>query len=320
MSKSANPTLIGAFVVGAVAITVAAVLALSGGRLLFRDIEQHVMYFQGSVKGLTVGSPVRFRGVNIGTVTDILLVIGEEVRVRIPVIVEIDNTRFIVGPEAELAEDEDDMDELIQMGLRGQLQLQSLLTGQLFIQLDYVPGSPVNLVKDPMFAKKYAEIPTIPTPIEKITTKLQDFPFDEVLDNIRAAMAGIDNLVNSEDLHQSLTSLRAALDRIHGLADKLDKQVEPLASSTSVALEKFGTTMDEARRTLQTAGSALQKAQGTLDQAQSTLQSAEGLITDDQLLAAIDQALLEIAAAASSIRVLAESIDQRPESLLRGRR
>ena len=78
MSKQANPTLIGIFVAGAIALIVAGILIISGGKLLLTDKTNYVLYFKGSVKGLNIGSPVSFRGVNIGTVTDIQLVVNEE--------------------------------------------------------------------------------------------------------------------------------------------------------------------------------------------------------------------------------------------------
>ena len=96
MSRRANPTLIGAFVVGAITLAIAAVFILAGDALFRRDIQKHVLYFNGSVKGLNVGSPVMFRGVNIGTVTKIQLVVAENnIDIEIPVIIEIDQTRFI---------------------------------------------------------------------------------------------------------------------------------------------------------------------------------------------------------------------------------
>ena len=95
MSKHANPTLIGAFVVGAVILAVAAVLLLSSGDL-FVQKPRFVLYFKGSVKGLNIGSPVTFRGVNIGTVTNIQLVMGvSESDIRIPVIIEINPANFL---------------------------------------------------------------------------------------------------------------------------------------------------------------------------------------------------------------------------------
>ncbi len=315
MSKRANPTLIGAFVVGAVAIAVAAILVLGGGRVLFADKSTYVMYFQGSVKGLSIGSPVRFRGVDIGNVKDIKLVVTRKRgdRIDIPVIVEIDNTRFLLNPDIEEAESGDDIDKLIKLGLRGQLQLQSLLTGQLFIQIDYYPNTPVQLTEDSMFKGRYEQVPTINTPIEKLARKLEDFPFEAVLDDISTTIKGINKLVNGPDLQHSLASLHVALDKITALVESIDKQVDPLASGVADTLRDASVSLENVNTTMSDAGA-------TLRQARKTLESTENFVTDEKLLTALDNALHEVSAAAYSIRNLAEAINNQPESLIRGRR
>ena len=314
MSKHANPTIIGAFVVGAIALAVAAILILAGDQLFRQDTSKFVMYFHGSVKGLNVGSPVMFRGVNIGTVTQIQLVVGKtDVDVDIPVIVEIDNTRFIhAHPESLKAETDDDMEKLIKAGLRAQLQLQSLLTGQLFIQIDFRPGTPVNLVGDEMYATKYEEMPTIPTPIEKLGQSLQDFPIEKVLKNITSTAEGLDKLVNSPELNQSIVALHEALDQFKSLVTRLETAVDPLASNANGM-------MGDARVTLRNLNTAVDDAREALRQADKTLESADTLVSNDQVVAQIEQTLTAISSAARSIQLLAEAIERRPESLIRGR-
>jgi paraquat-inducible protein B len=315
MSKQASPTLIGIFVAGAIGLIVAGILIISGGKLLTTDKTSYVLYFQGSVKGLNIGSPVSFRGVNIGTVTDIQLVVGEEeADIQIPVIIEIDNTKFISSATGKPRIDDDDsIDDLIEAGMRAQLQLQSLLTGQLFVQIDFYPNTAVNLAGSGKYKRHYQEIPTIPTPIEKIGKLLESIPIDKVVDQILAGIKGVDRLVNSEELHQSIAALHAALDEFRKLVTSLDRQVEPVATSVNLTLE-------DARSALQKAGTALEDASGTLEQANVTLQSADDLISDEQILTTLDSALGEIQAAAYAIRILAETISNQPESLLKGRR
>ena len=246
MSRQASPTTIGAFVLGAIALAIAAVLLLAGDQWFRHDVSRFVMYFHGSVNGLNVGSPVMFRGVNIGTVTDIQLVVGRtETDVDIPVIVEIDNSRFVhTHPESPKAETDDDIDELIKLGLRAQLHLQSLLTGQLFIQLNFQPGTPINLVGDGMYQSKYDEIPTLPTPIERLSKSLQDFPADKVLKNIAAITEGMDKLVNSPQLNESVTALHAALDELKSLVTKINTEASPLASNANSMVDDARAVID----------------------------------------------------------------------------
>ncbi len=315
MSKQANPTLIGAFVAGAVGLIVAGVLIISGGKLLLTDKTSFVLYFQGSVNGLNIGSPVSFRGVNIGTVTDIQLVVGEkDADIQIPVVIEIDNTKFISSHTGKPRMDDDNsIDDLVKAGMRAQLQLQSLLTGQLFIQIDFYPNTEAHLISNGKYKKDYQEIPTVPTPIEKIGKLLENVPLDKLMQHIMSGIEGVDRLANSADLHQSLAALRVALQDFRTLVNNLDRQVEPVASHVNL-------TLDDARRALQKAGSTLDDINGTLQQANTTLQSADALLSDEQILTALDSALNEISSAAYAIRILAETINNQPESLLKGRR
>ena len=313
MSKHANPTLIGIFVAGAIGLIMAGILIISGGKLLLIDKTNYVLYFKGSVKGLNIGSPVSFRGVNVGTVTDIQLVVDEEaVDVRIPVIIEIDNTKFIRSQNAKLKR-KASIDELIDAGLRAQLQLQSLLTGQLLIQIDFFPNTQPTLVENNRYRSNYEEIPTIPTPIEIIGELLEGIPVDKLKNHIVSSIEGIDRLVNSEELQQTIVALRAALEDFRHLVSNLDQQVEPV--STSINL-----TLGDAREALKKATTTLDDVSGTLKQADTTLKSADDILTDEQVLTALDNALNEITSAAYAIRILAETINNQPESLIRGRR
>ena len=313
MSKHANPTLIGIFVAGAVGLIVAGILIISGGKLLLVDKTNYVLYFQGSVKGLNIGSPVSFRGVNIGTVTDIQLVVDEEaINVRIPVIIEIDNTKFVSNQAARLKR-EPSIDELIEAGLRAQLQLQSLLTGQLFVQIDFFPNTKSSLVENNNYRSDYDEIPTIPTPIEIIGELLEGIPVDKLKNHIISSIEGIDRLVNSEELKQTVIALRAALEDFSQLVTSLDQQVEPVSNNLNLTLE-------DTRKALQKASTTLDSIAGTMQQADTTLESADAMFSDEQILTALDNALNEITSAAYAIRILAETINNQPESLIRGRR
>ena len=153
MSKQANKTLIGAFVVGAVALVIVGILAFGSGQFM-KNMRKYVLYFDGSIKGLSVGAPVVFRGVKVGSVTDIKVRFeGEDFAVRTPVFVEIDPDRI----SSDFSEREAALylrklrlnkmvDLLIKRGLRAQLQSQSLVTGQLLVALDFYPDKPINLV------------------------------------------------------------------------------------------------------------------------------------------------------------------------------
>jgi len=320
MSKHANPTVIGAFVVGAVILAITAILLLGSGDLFIQK-PRFVLYFKGSVKGLNVGSPVNFRGVNIGTVTNIQLVMGETGSdIRIPVTIEINPVNFIrseqmIGQMTESRRKK--LAGLIDAGMRAQLQLQSLLTGQLFIQLDFYPGTPVDLVGD----DRYPEIPTIPTPIEKITRKLEDFPVEQVMNNIISTSQGLNKLVNSPDLHQSIQSLNGILENIERLVKS--QEFQKAITSFNSALDDLGSLARTVDRRVEPLSSelhaTLNETRLAMSQARATLESAQYLVSDQKLLYALDNTLAEITSAARSVRDLTDFLERQPQSILRGK-
>jgi paraquat-inducible protein B len=320
MSRRANPTLIGAFVVGALVLAIAAVLLLGSGNL-FVNKPRFVLYFKGSVKGLSVGSPVNFRGVNIGTVTNIRLVMGmSPSEIRIPVTIEIDPASFVRGKQMikqMSAQSKENINRLIRAGLRAQLQLQSLLTGQLFIQLDFYPGTPVERVG----GTEYPEIPTIPTPIEKITKKLEDFPVEKIMNNILSTSEGVNALVNSPELHQAALSLNEALKSIDGLVKS--SELQQSIASLHTALDELGRLSRNLNGRLEPLSSdmhaMLDESRLAMAQARATLESTQHLVNDQKLLYSIDNALAEITAAARSIHELSDFLERQPQSLLRGK-
>jgi len=307
-------------VVGAVILAVVAVLLLSSGDL-FVQKPRFVLYFKGSVKGLNVGSPVTFRGVNVGTVTNIQLVMGvSKADIRIPVTIEINPANFLNSDLMikEMSRSSNArLSTLINAGLRAQLQLQSLLTGQLFIQLDFYPGTRVDLIGD----DRYPEIPTIPTPIEKITRKLEDFPVDQVMNNITSISEGLNKLVNSQELHQSIQSLKETLETINRLVKS--PELQKSITSLHAALEDFGSLSRNVNKQVEPLGSelhaTLNETRLAMTQARSTLESAQHLVSDQKLLYAIDNALAEITSAARSVRDLTDFLERQPQSILRGK-
>ena len=330
MSKPANKTLIGAFVVGAIALIASAIVLFGSGRF-FRDISINVAFFEGSVKGLNVGSPVTFRGVQVGQVTEIIAgfdPIGLEV--YIPVIFEIDDRKFLYLGESEAGFESYDEEAfakaLIERGFRAQLQLQSLVTGRLSINLDFLPNTPVRLVgihafKDELDIEPWWEIPTIPSPLQRLEASLEKISFEDLVDDIRKAMDGIATLATSPDLHASIGELKQTLVAVKELARHVDAKVDPLTTSLDQTLVDVRAGIGDARVLMNNdIRAALKSARTALDNANRTLASIENLADEGtQLRHEISATLIEVSAAARSVRVLADFIEQHPDAVLRGR-
>jgi paraquat-inducible protein B len=178
MSKKANPTIIGAFVLGAIALIVAAISIFGSGKLFQRHVEA-VAFFQGSIQGLTVGSAVNLRGVQIGSVRRIELQIDlQTMEPVIPVYMDFDLDRFKPyggGPvPADLGSGQR-LKAAIEKGLHARLATQSFVTGQLLVDLDLDPTERTQTFG---FDKKIIEIPTAQSDIEKLKTTLTQLPIE----------------------------------------------------------------------------------------------------------------------------------------------
>jgi paraquat-inducible protein B len=312
MGKKANPAIVGAFVLGAAALAVLGVVVFGSGAFL-RSTVDVVMYFPGSVDGLSNGAPVKFKGVDIGTVTNIQLVLSngkKGPKARIPVYVRIDPSRIITTGNVHFPSPQA-RDELIKRGMRAQLQSQSMLTGLLFIQLDFFPDTPATYVlnqpSDP------PEIPTIPTVLEQASTQareiisdLREIDFKGLVNQANEALAGFRHVVEDPALRAALDqlpgtvkNLNAAVDSANALLHRIDHQVDPLSS--------------EARETLIGAQRAMASVERTASAATTIIQPGSPLDYD------LRQSLQAVGRSADSLRLLADVLERNPAALLYGR-
>jgi paraquat-inducible protein B len=228
MSKKAKKTLIGAFVAGAVALLVIGLIVFGSGKL-FRRTNKYVLFFKDSVKGLAVGAPVTFRGVKIGTVKEINLVYDPDTRFAfIPVIIETEPYRIKDMP---LKRDRENVQYLIKTGLRAQLDIQSLLTGQLLIVLDFFPDKPARMLG---LMKEYIEIPTIPSPFGELQKNISDIPLKDITLNLQESMRSLNIALKESreniifDVEKTLREVAQAARAVRLLAEHLEQHPEAL--------------------------------------------------------------------------------------------
>ncbi len=328
MSKKANKTVIGAFVVGAIALLVAGVLIFGTGKFMQKTYS-YVLYFQGSVKGLNIGSPVVFRGVKIGSVTDIALRYDPvDLSFNIPVIIEIDPGKYTLVSSIRDRDREKKFKELLERGLRAQLVLQSMVTGQLMVDLDIYPDEPLILTG---IKSDYPELPTIPSDMEKLSRTLENIDFEGIFKNISSAVEGLEKFLDSPAFIGSIEAAEKALKEIQKLAKDIDSQIKPLVSNLMSTSDAARSALAQAEKTLaleegvpgelaSDVKETLTSANSALKQVEHTLSSVRGVVAEDSnTVYELNNTLTELSAAARSIRFLADYIERHPEALIRGK-
>jgi paraquat-inducible protein B len=329
MAKNSNPKLIGGFAVGAIALLVIGAFAFGGGNFLKPKAKAVLFFVNSSLGGLTVGSPVTFRGIKVGAVTNIKIkydVADQEL--WIPVYIELETEKFdIFNGERN----ENNILALVKRGLRAQLEVQSLVTGKVNVEFDFHLDTPITLVGT---EKGMMELPTIPSEMSELKSsvasvlnKINQLPLDKIVNGVNTVLQTADGTLKDVDaqvkpLAESLTATSGQANR---LLANVDTQVKPLA-------ESFKTASDQANRLLANVDADLPKlvasaqrmmrsATTALDQADQTLSSVRGVISPGTpLYVQINASLREIKDAASSIHILTEYIQRNPNSLLVGKK
>ena len=339
MSKRANPTAIGAFVVGALALAVVGVITL-GGMQIFKKELPFVMFFDGNIGGLDVGAPVEIRGVKIGTVTKIRIFAGAHNIGKIGVYVKIDPA--LLPKDAAVRRNVDAVEDLITHGLRAQLKTQSLLTGQLLVYLDFFPGTRIALVGlDP----DVREIPTIPTTLEQLQARVEKFidklgtiDIDELVKDVSLTLKGAKDLMSSPELKAAivsadttlksadtaLKSANAAIQDAQVVLKRLDGKLESVGANADAALTDVRELLVDAKKSLAKIDAQVEPLAASIRDAsasaQGTLHGVDRAVAGESRLGYETlRALRDVADAARSLKTLADYLEQHPDALLRGK-
>ncbi len=331
MSKRSNPTLIGAFVLGAMALVVIGVLVFGSGEF-FKDKLIYVLYFDDNLKGLDVGAAVTFRGTRVGTVTDIKVVIdakGESI--RIPVFMALEEGAVHVvntGPDTIMNQLDEEKDRTFiqkmidERGLRAQLQMQSLVTGKLLVQLDFFPDSPIKLhtgLDDP-----YPEFPTTSSSLSRLANKLVDIPIQDLATTALRAVQGLDQLLNSPDLKGLVVESRTLIEDLRELTHMMNQELVPLVSdigdTVRDAQDLVRNIDDQVAPVSSSFKEIADSARISLKQTQQTIATIQGIAGKSATLPyQLTQTLKELTSAMRSIRTLADYLERHPEALIQGK-
>jgi paraquat-inducible protein B len=252
----------------------------------------YLVQFDESVRGLSPGAPVEFRGMRVGTVSDVGLQVDVATEsIRIPVTIEIEpqRIRFSGADNVNTLPPYALMEKMVERGLRAQLQPGNLLTGQLLVDLGFHPdAAPAKLER----SGEYPEIPSVPSQIDALTasatgilTELAALPLAELVQELRTTVQGVNQLITSPRTAETLEALKVTATNLQTVVQTIDQQLGPL-----------------------------------LAQAQGTLASADAMVgANSQTRYDLNSMLQELAGAARSIRVLTDYLERHPEALIRGK-
>lgn len=251
-----------------------------------------VMHFEDSIRGLNPGAPVEFRGVRLGRVKDISLVYDAETStISLPVLVELELERISRGISNEQSSLKL-LQELVQQGLRARLETGNLLTGQLFIAMDMQSDAPAAELK---LGEGYPEVPTVDSKLGQITNrataimqKIEQLPFDQLLETARTLLADVSGWVQASDTQKIPGSVNKTLADIQQLSNSLDKQINQTAA----------------------------RLQGTLSSGNELLSSVG---PDSALQYELTRTLRELTRVAQQLRDLVQQLEENPSSVLFGR-
>jgi paraquat-inducible protein B len=324
MSIRANPRAIGLFLIGGIVLAVGGTATLAS-TAWFDQRSTFVSFFQESVNGLENGAPVKFQGVPVGSVTGILIQIDQSDKTfQVPVRYEIDLTRLTtqLGTFVNLM-DPAVLERQITDGLRAQLQMESIVTGQLYIELSY--NSTAAAPELESVATTWPEIPTTPSLMAALGTGAGSLVADmlQVLFQVNTMLAEVDMpginaaVVSSAQAVERLMNspeILAAVEQVPVMAVQVNRTMEGLellSTRAVAAIDPFQLQVDAASAELVT----------TLQTLRRTLEDTHGLLsTDSGVGYSLQQALASLAEAANALRLLATSLEQNPDMLVRGKK
>ncbi len=324
MSQRANPTRIGIFLVGALALAVLAVVMLASNAWMERRTT-FIGYFPESVNGLENGAPVKFQGVPVGSVTEIMIEINQQDKTfQVPVKFDIDLPRLTthLGTYVNLA-DTVVLRQQIENGLRAQLQMESIVTGLLYVELAYRSDStPPRLTNA---ANDFPEIPTSPSLmaalgggagsiladvmkiLNRVNSMLSDVNMVEINRAVVQSANAIEQLVTSPEIKTVLRDMPGVTKQLNATM----AEVQRLAARAESAIDPMQTQITGAST----------EAIATLQALRKTLDETHGLLSADAGPGyALQGALTSMREAADALRLLITSLEQNPDMLLRGKK
>ena len=316
--KHVGIRILGLFILVAAALSAGAVF-LFGSRDVLKPKNHFVAYFEQSVNGLNVGAPVKFRGIEIGIVQTIEGTYNADTGIVLPRLTLETYPETLVNVMSK-SEDYALFESLVANGMRASLKSQSILTGQLYVALDFYDDRPVRRLghsSDP-----YPEMPTFDSGLGELFEAFEDLPLDALVTQFTSTLSALEILLTNDGIKQSadflpqlLTDIDAAVLAISAFAGNdlpvTSKQLRSFLVSSEASITQLSDKL-----TLET----LVDLEETFHQLNLTLELARTrLDPNDPISYELTNALREVSRAAASLRMLTDFLEEHPEALIRGR-
>jgi paraquat-inducible protein B len=321
MTTRAANVLIGLFVLGALLLLLLSVAIVGSGRL-FSSQYGAVIFFDSSVRGLSPGSPVVFRGVTIGRVSDIRMAGDlQDMKFRLPVFIRLDRNSIenMTIDRAALTRDQDFILRMIRKGLSGRLTNQSLLTGQLLIELDFF-GTGARAPDEVEFFGGYPVIPGVRSQFETVWEHIANLPVDKLAGNLLDISQRIGQLLELPGLVDIPANLNATLDSAQSAMRRLDEAAARVTDASGQLARLAAGLTEQTPRTLETTRALLFRYTQLADQVEQTMNGLRGVVGPNTLtVLTLNKVIRELGETAQAVRALVNTLERHPESLLMGR-
>ena len=330
MKTKAGPAIVGAFVLGAFVLGIVALLAF-GGVSFFSKPERFMVFFDESIHGLDLGSPVKLRGVRIGRVVELNVRFETEKKQSVVAVVCELNRNIITdtrGTKLDVSS-RSELQKLVDQGMRARLEIQALATGMLFVGLDFVDPAEFPAPTLPM-QPRYLVVPAMPSAISEFQANLTEIlndvkkidfagistEFKGLLSDTRKQMNGlnlkatveqwqktgaqIQSLAASPEIKDTLVNLNSAVTELRSVLGHLDEQVGPAGKELTSTLAQAKVSLEAFTVTANAAHRFISSQSGLGDEATRTLQ--------------------QLSSAAEAVQRLADFIERNPQALISGRK
>ena len=322
MRSKVNPVVIGMFVIGAAILATASVMVF-GAAKFFTHTEKCISYFSESVNGLDVGAPLKFKGVKIGKVESIRIGSHSETMknssVAVVYSIDIDMLRRKIG-DSNL-QYEHWLKQQISEGMRAKLNYQSIVTGMLYIEFDYLanPGDKYELRYG---GTRFIEVPSTLTGIAETAKAFQDtidniskIDFESIGKNANMLLANINSKLGDLDVKAINDSAITALNSIDALAS--DPNLKNTLLDLDILMKDSSAFVRMAQGEFMDLSSSAKK---TFANADSVLDNVNAIIMPQSPLRYELAALLRsVNQSVSSLSNLTDYIQRNPSSLLTGK-